>query len=289
MTPQEALNARIEHMKAKAEALQLTKDPDSVTHVGDVAEKLAAAMIPPGLTVTDPDVYRAHVFKTEIARAMVSCGFDRRHCVDGLLANVFKGTRESKQLYVKTRAQQLLQNKGAIIVLPGPRGTGKTTIAAQIAIDRLWEDWHSARNGGEVTCRTTSYRKINEIVAKLKGFYADFGSISMDRMETIRDFLTGVMRSSTGGLIRGGCDLLVIDELNEADENSKYKDRILADIIDRRYSRCLDTILITNQPAAEFSSTANESIISRLNEHGAVIPCEWQSFRDSNINDHPHI
>ncbi len=122
-------------------------------------------------------------------------------------------------------------------------------------------------------------------MSKFKALYADFGAINIDQLEDHRDFICGAIRTSTGGLVSGGVDLLIIDELNEASEDSKFKDRILTDIVDRRYSRGLDTVLITNQKDSEFKATTNASILDRLNEHGDIIACEWESFRETHHTD----
>lgn len=221
-----------------------------------------AARVP----VTDPAIYRAHIFRTEICERMKDFSFDRRFWVDGLLSNPKPKSREAKQAFVMKNCTDRLKNVGAIIALVGDRGLGKTTIAAQIAIGRLWEDWESRISGGAVTHRITSYRKLTGIVGRLKALYGDFGAINIDTLEGIRDHLASV-------------ELLVVDELNECSDDSKHKDRILTDILDRRYAAKRDSIIITNQTAEEFNATVNPSISSRLNEHGAVIPCKWETFR----------
>jgi DNA replication protein DnaC len=215
---------------------------------------------------TEPAIYRAHIFKTEICERMRHFSFEQRFWVDGLLANPTPKSREAKQAYVMNSTAGCLQSVGAIVALVGDRGLGKTTIAAQIALTRIWEDWRSRTSGGPVTHRITSYRKLTAIVGKLKALYGDFGSIGIETLEAIRDHLASV-------------ELLVIDELNECSDDSKHKDRILTDILDRRYAAKRDSLLITNQTETEFRQTINPSILSRLNEHGAIIPCEWESFR----------
>ena len=100
-------------------------------------------------------------------------------------------------------------------------------------------------------------------------FYGDFGTTQMEQLENYRDFLTKKLR------------LLIIDELHEVADDSKHKDRILADLLDARYAANMDTLLISNQTQKEFSETTNPSIISRLNEHGGIITCAWKSFRES--------
>lgn len=250
---------------AVAEAIK-REDSIPAPMTEDAIAAIVASIIPPGMPVTPPEQFRAYVFKTEICERLKAYGFEPRFWVDGLLEKTEPKTREAKQAFVLAKTLSYLRNQGAIVALSGDRGVGKTTIVAQLAIKRLWEDWHSARNGGPVTHRITSYKKLTGIVGRLKALYADFGTIGIDALESYRDHLATL-------------DLLIIDELNECADDSKHKDRILTDIIDRRYAANRDTILLTNQKAAEFEQTINPSVLSRLNEHGAIIPCDWQSFR----------
>lgn len=262
--------------RRQAAEAQFRAEQEGVTAAHAEAEALIASIVPTGMPGTNPDKYRAHIFRTEITERLKAFGFDPRFWQDGLFANARKGTREAKQSWVSGQVVSKLENKGAIVAMVGDRGTGKTSICAQIAIRRLWEDWEAASEVQDYTSsqdrkpvprRSTLYRKLAAIVSRLKALYADYGAINIERLESERDHLAGVA-------------LLVIDELHECADDSKHKDRILADILDRRYAAKRDTILITNQPAQEFRETINPSVLSRLNEHGAIIPCEWQSFRD---------
>jgi DNA replication protein DnaC len=228
---------------------------------------IVGAIIPRDMRVTPPAEFRAYVFRTEICDRLRGFGFEPRFWADGLLDHTTPKTRESRQAYVLAKTLGYLRGCGAIVALTGDRGVGKTTIAAQLAIRRLWEDWHSRTSGGPVLHRITSYRKLTAIVGRLKALYGDFGTIGIETLEAIRDHLASV-------------ELLVIDELNECADDSRHKDRILTDLIDRRYAANRDTILLTNQRADEFERTINPSVLSRLNEHGAIIPCEWGSFRE---------
>jgi DNA replication protein DnaC len=106
---------------------------------------------------------------------------------------------------------------------------------------------------------------MSDLVSRLKSLYADFGSIDAERQSNFSERL---------------CDesLLVIDEIHECDE-MRVKDRVLTDIVDKRYARRRDTILISNQTVDDFRHTANDSVLSRLTEHGGIFLCDWRSFR----------
>lgn len=210
--------------------------------------------------------YRAHIFETQIAARLRDFQFEERYRKLDPLSGADPRCRAQED--VLRGVKERFQNTGAIVALVGPRGTGKTSIASQLAQDRLWEDWERAISG-QRGCphRVTSYRKIAELLAKLKARYANYGSINGDQMEAYLDHICSV-------------ECLVIDEIHEAPEDSKHKDQLLTDLIDRRYSAKRDTLLISNQQKADFVKALNPSIVSRMTEHGAVIRCEWPSFRD---------
>jgi len=203
---------------------------------------------------------RDYDFDTRISPMLARFGFEKRYRVDGLLDGKDRRCQNQKQVLAKLT--NTLKGNGAIVALVGPRGTGKTQIAAQYEIDWQWAELGTAKT------HWTHYTKLTTIVAKLKAFYGDFGTTDMDRLEAYRAFLTHDL------------DLLIIDELHEVADDSRHKDRILSDILDARYAAKKDTLLISNQSAIEFSKATSPSIISRLNEHGGIIPCEWESFRE---------
>jgi len=221
----------------------------------EAVEKMLATIEPKGA-----EIMRGYEFKTRICPLLARYGFELRYQVDGLCDG--EDSRCVLQKQTLAKLTNSLAGKGAIVALVGPRGTGKTYIASQLVIDRLWAEHGTAR------CSWFHYTKLTTIVAKLKAFYGDFGTTDMARLEAYREFLTHDL------------DLLIIDELHEVADDSRHKDRILSDILDARYAAKKDTLLISNQSASEFSKATSPSIISRLNEHGGIIPCEWESFRE---------
>ena len=104
------------------------------------------------------------------------------------------------------------------------------------------------------------------MLQRYKPLYSDFGSVDTEGLMNELDFMCQQQ------------EFLCIDELHDCDD-MKAKTRLLTDIVDRRYSRCRDTILIANQKPAEFIASTGDSIISRLTEHGCIIPCDWPSYR----------
>lgn len=156
--------------------------------------------------------------------------------------------------------RELLTGKGAIVALVGDRGMGKTTIAAQLIIERAIDEsllpWH----------RRPPYRKLAKLLAFFKPIFSDFGS---------RDGEALIRRHES---LCKDHPLLVIDEVHDCEEQ-KVKNRFLTDTLDKRYANLVDTIVISNQTPEEFIETVSDSVISRIKEHGRIIHCTWESWR----------
>lgn len=74
--------------------------------------------------------------------------------------------------------------------------------------------------------------------------------------------------------------LLVIDEVQERGETA-WEDRILTNLVDKRYGDGTDTLLIANLKPAALAENLGTSIADRLRETGGIIEATWGSFRDS--------
>ena len=72
--------------------------------------------------------------------------------------------------------------------------------------------------------------------------------------------------------------LLVIDEIGKRSEND-WENRLLNELLNQRYADMKDTLLIANQSPEEFSKSLGTSIISRIQETGGLIECNWPSYR----------
>lgn len=193
-------------------------------------------------------------WNNEISPRLKDAGFNERHrqrIVDWAC---------TPQQRVFDKCMELCRGNGAIVVLTGERGTGKTTICAQMARHRAEDDrlppWD----------RQPPYRKLVDLIAKYKPLYGNMGSVTMDDLAASRDWFC---RNHS---------LVFIDEIHEC-EDAALKNRVLTDIIDRRYAAHRDTILISNQSVEDFKASTNDSILSRLSEHGSIIPCNWRSWR----------
>jgi DNA replication protein DnaC len=207
-----------------------------------------------GKKPNSPKELREYTWRTEVREHLRASGLpDRFH---------FEVQRwHPKQRKVFDACKSRLTGVGAIIALVGPRGTGKTTVAAQLIIDRAWDE------SRVIPChRRPPYRKLVSLIAKLKAVYSDFGSI---QAEELRRYMEDFCKLHP---------LVILDETGEC-EDMRCKDRLLTDILDRRYSHRNDTVLISNQTFESFTQTTNPSTLSRLEEHGEIIVCDWPSFR----------
>lgn len=215
------------------------------------------------MQVMPPEAVKEWEWREKIAPGLQKLGFDSRYQK--------KLTLSAPQLAVRSQCGSLLVGCGAIVALVGVRGTGKTSIAADIAIERICyrQDYYAEADTakrGKVPRALPWYFKASQLVARYKSLHADYGSIDGPALqESFED-------------LPKDCGLIVIDEWHEC-EDRKMRDRVLVDLIDRFYSHGSDVLIISNQEPREFATNTNASILSRLDEHGKIIPCKWESFR----------
>lgn len=141
---------------------------------------------------------------------------------------------------------------GMFYALIGPRGTGKTQI------------------GCDVICEATTGRGMTASYIKAIQFFMDIKAT----------FRKGSDETEKSVILRyRKPDLLVIDEIACRGE-SDWEDRLLEHLLDERYSAKRDTILIGNfdNPRA-FDANVGPSVVSRIQETGGLLLCDWKSFR----------
>lgn len=137
---------------------------------------------------------------------------------------------------------------GGAVALVGPRGTGKTQLAAHLAWKALrW--WN----------RNPLYMRAQDYFTSIK---RSFDGEENDPRRKVRNV-----------------GLLVLDEVQERYETA-FEDLELTSLLDHRYGHERPTILIGNLTADALAQALGTSIVSRIQETGIVVPCDWKSFRD---------
>jgi DNA replication protein DnaC len=142
--------------------------------------------------------------------------------------------------------------RGPLIVLLGPRGTGKTQLAACLLAD-------VCRTGKEI-----KYLKMMDLFRNIRACYGP----NPDRPDEVKT-------------VNRLCNYaaLVLDEAHERSD-SDWENSTLNNIIDRRYDAMRTTILVSNMTKEAFAQAVGASIVSRIHESGVVEVCNWRSFRE---------
>lgn len=155
------------------------------------------------------------------------------------------------QWWAMFQAEKRRLGTGIVDVLLGPRGRGKTAMASMLVGCACWRDQEP---------------------------------LYVTAMELTRDIQAGFDDGTNHRRKYERAGLLVIDEMHQADGRSKgsktdWADRTLEALIDLRYRRCLDTVLISNEPPEAFAVSSGESITSRIKECGRIVVVAGEDFR----------
>lgn len=189
------------------------------------------------------DAERAARLRLDRASAFSNCGLPSKH----------RRPVESRspQWSAKLDALTPRLGTGFLVALLGPRGTGKTQLAAELI----------RKHVDSSNMPTPLYTRSCDIFLTIRESFRRDGP--SEREQVVR-----FMRPS----------VLVIDEAHERSE-SDWENRLLNLIVDVRYGEERDTILISNERESSFRESIGPSIYSRLIETGGVIVCDWPSFR----------
>ncbi len=164
--------------------------------------------------------------------------------------------RKGRQFDARGRAWTALQARGGCVVLLGPRGTGKTQLAIELALQ-------AARRGLDRFEGNQAYRVLGELFRDEK-----------------RTFGGSEPRTSSPIDTASAVELLVLDEIQERFETD-WEDRELTMLFDRRYREMRRTILIGNIALKDAPQKLPASMWSRMVESALVLECDWPSFRSA--------
>lgn len=243
----------LKHWESKEGDLKAELD----TFLGGLRDRCA------GIRPMTPEQEREYNWQNRVKPQLIALGVTDAHCKR--IAPQW-GCKAQEQAFQTTKAR--CRMTGAIVALVGNRGLGKTTIAAELMRERIearLEYFKGDERHGPQPFEPGRYAKLSELGSMFKPLYADFGSKNPESLIERFDAWCRL-------------PLLCLDEIHEA-EDLKAQMRLLTDLVDRRYAKRFDTILISNHSASQFKSEINPSILSRISEHGAIIQCEWPSWR----------
>jgi len=156
---------------------------------------------------------------------------------------------------------------GGIVAMLGGRGPGKTQMAAEIARAGEWpEDRRSYTRGENVTIthrsKTARYMRAMDVFLDLRGAQKNHTQITeKDVLKKLEDV-----------------GLLVIDEFQERGE-TPWENRVVKNLIDKRYSDGRPTIIIANMTRGDMGAALGDSVKDRVRECGCVIEFNWTSYR----------
>jgi len=141
---------------------------------------------------------------------------------------------------------------GFTMALIGKSGVGKTQLAANVIFNIC--------NHQKLTCR----------FACTMDFFLDLkASFKPQSADSAREVIEGYCAPR----------FLVMDEYDKRGE-TYWEDQTLSYLFDRRYAAMKDTLIISNQTPEDFQQSIGLPVVSRMNESGGIIVCDWPSFRE---------
>jgi DNA replication protein DnaC len=140
-----------------------------------------------------------------------------------------------------------------LLLLVGDRGPGKTQMATWWAAERMragkFPGW---------------YRKTADLISEIKTTWNSGGKSIGTEDDLLKKYRTAAF--------------LVLDEFHERG-SSDWEARTLGNIIDHRYDNMLATVIIANMSEKEVRAQISQSIVSRAEETGGMVVCDWSSYR----------
>lgn len=152
--------------------------------------------------------------------------------------------------FMKARDMLLGQRHGSLIIVCGPRGTGKTQLACELI--------------------------------RACAIHGNFFS----RYEVFQDYLDSLPRAFNNGSHEEHQNrylaprLVVIDEIAKAGD-AAWTEGKLFHLVNTRYNDLKHTVLITAAGPDQLNDVLSPSVADRTNEGGAIIHLNWPSFRSN--------
>lgn len=145
----------------------------------------------------------------------------------------------------------------AALILCGEAGTGKTRLACELA-------QHCASD----LLRSVRYVTANEMIGQIQASYNTEGKSEAAEIARLVDY-----------------ELLIIDEI-DAKVGSDNAQRLLTEVINRRYNADKPVIIISNQQFDRLVHFVGDRVHDRLHENAFICVFQWPSFRR---RQKPHI
>ena len=149
----------------------------------------------------------------------------------------------------------------ATVILLGPRGTGKTQAAVQLAYQLELHQKKLSQHG------THYYTQLGQLFEEEKQSW----KIGPQKDALNTRIPSPVERSKKA-------QLLVLDELQEC-SNSDWERQSLTRLIDSRYQNEMNTILVGNLTVDALGEFLSKSVTSRLKETGYIIEMTQKKYR----------
>lgn len=158
---------------------------------------------------------------------------------------------------------------GGIVLFLGKRGPGKTQMAAEVARNGNWSDGESVSipsgNGTFFVAKSQSARYLRAL------------DLFLDLREAAQPGSGSSEKKVLERLEKPG--LLVIDEFQERG-GTEWENRIVCNLIDKRYAANRPTIIIANLTREDMAKSLSPSILDRIRENGRAIMFDWESYRN---------
>lgn len=159
--------------------------------------------------------------------------------------------------------------RARLLVLAGPRGTGKSTAAAWVIAQPCPEPYE-----GPGSMRRVYRGGVDRLEREPWPFELHARFLDVSRLQRLSKF-----RDEDMGPVER-CSMLAIDDLGmeHLDQAGNFLS-VLDGLVNARYAASLRTVITTNLNASTFKGRYGERIADRLREVGRFVECAGESLR----------